>query len=330
MAAGKKIYANGRLNVDIVGQPVTKLADMFGLKVPNGTRVLIGEVTKVGMDEPWSTEKLSPLLAMYRRSSLETAINTAKELVDFAGAGHTSVLYTNPSNSRGIKLFESTINTCRMLVNTPAAQGGIGDVYNFALDPSLTLGCGSWGDNSVSTNVTPANLLNIKTVALRRDNMLWFRVPPKIYFKGGALDLALRELKGKKRAFIVTDKPLYDLGTCNAITKTLDHVGVAHTIFYDVEPDPTLNTVRKGLAQLNLFQPDVIIAVGGGSPMDAAKVMWLCYEQPDTKFEGLSQRFMVRGLSLRLSVLRRLCIDALLRRTFASACTTCRRWARRR
>jgi acetaldehyde dehydrogenase/alcohol dehydrogenase len=284
---------------------------MFGLTVPNGTRVLIGEVSKVGMDEPWSTEKLSPLLAMYRRPTLEAAINTAKELVDFAGAGHTSVLYTNPSNSRGIKLFESTINTCRMLVNTPAAQGGIGDVYNFALDPSLTLGCGSWGDNSVSTNVTPANLLNVKTVALRRDNMLWFRVPPKIYFKGGALDLALRELKGKKRAFIVTDKPLYDLGTCNAITKTLDHVGVAHNIFYDVEPDPTLNTVRKGLAQLTLFQPDVIIAVGGGSPMDAAKVMWLCYEQPDTKFEGLSQRFM--DIRKRVYDVPQLCVRACLR-----------------
>ena len=292
VAAGKKIYANGRLNVDIVGQSVEKLAAMFGITVPQGTRVIIGEVDRVGKDEPWSTEKLSPLLAMYRRSSLETAVETAGALVDFAGAGHTSVLYTNPNNSRAIKLFESKINTCRMLINSPAAQGGIGDVYNFALDPSLTLGCGSWGDNSVSTNVTPMNLLNIKTVALRRENMLWFRVPPKIYFKGGALDLALRELKGKKRAFIVTDKPLYDLGVCNTITKTLDHVGVAHTIFYDVEPDPTLLTVRKGLAQLNLFQPDVIIAIGGGSPMDAAKVMWLCYEQPDTKFEGLSQRFM--------------------------------------
>ena len=290
MAAGKKIFANGRLNVDIVGQPVTKLAAMFGITVPAGTRVIIGEVDKVGADEPWSTEKLSPLLAMYRRPTLAAAVDTAAELVNFAGTGHTSVLYTNPQNAKAIRLFENTINTCRMLVNSPAAQGGIGDVYNFALDPSLTLGCGSWGDNSVSTNVTPANLLNIKTVALRRENMLWFRVPPKIYFKGGALDLALRELKGKKRAFIVTDKPLYDLGTCNAITKTLDHVGVAHSIFYDVRVEQV--ELRKGLAQLNLFNPDVIIAVGGGSPMDAAKVMWLMYEQPDTKFEGLSQRFM--------------------------------------
>jgi acetaldehyde dehydrogenase / alcohol dehydrogenase len=294
ISCGKKIIlAKGKLNVDIVGQSVEKLATLFGIKVPKGTRCLIGEVTEVGPDEPWAYEKLSPILACYRRPTFDAAVETAAALVDFAGAGHTSVLYTNTQNKAHIKQFELRINTCRMLINTPAAQGGIGDLYNFALDPSLTLGCGSWGDNSVSTNVTPMSLINIKTVAARRENMLWFRVPPKVYLKGGCLEPSLRELKGThKRAFIVTDKPLYDLGVMNQVTKVLDSINVEHTIFYDVEPDPTLNTVRKGLAQLLLFKPDVIIAVGGGSPMDAAKIMWLMYEQPNTVFEGLSQRFL--------------------------------------
>ncbi len=319
-AAGKKIILpGGKLNVDIVGQSVEKLSALFGISPPRGTRLLIGEVSRVGPDEPWAYEKLSPLLAFYRAPHIEGAVETAAALVDFAGAGHTSVLYTNPRNAKAIRLFENTVNTCRMLINSPAAQGAIGDLYNFALDPSLTLGCGSWGDNSVSTNVTPMNLLNVKTVALRRENMLWFRVPPKvwggvrrsitcaranahaharaplppqIYLKGGSLEVALRELAGKKRAFIVTDKPLYDMGAVDPVTRTLDAVGVTHSVFYDVEPDPTLATVRKGLAQMNLFQPDVIISLGGGSPMDAAKVMWLLYEHPETKFEGLSQRFM--------------------------------------
>jgi acetaldehyde dehydrogenase/alcohol dehydrogenase len=279
-----------------VGQSVEKLATMFGINVPPGTRVLIGEASAVGAGEPWSYEKLSPLLGFYRAPALEGAVETAAALVDFAGAGHTSVLYTNAQNKRAIQLFESRVNTCRMLINTPAAQGAIGDLFNFHLDPSLTLGCGSWGDNSVSTNVTPANLLNIKTVALRRENMLWFRVPSKIYFKGGAMEVALRELKGKKRAFIVTDKPLYDMGVCDSLTRTLDSVQVGHTIFSDVEPDPTLATVNRLLAQLVQFQPDVIIAIGGGSPMDAAKVAWLLYEAPDTKFDGLSQARACRAL----------------------------------
>jgi acetaldehyde dehydrogenase/alcohol dehydrogenase len=293
-AAGAKIILpGGKLNVDIVGQSVEKLAKLFGLtSVPRGARVLVGEASTVGPEEPWAYEKLSPLLGFYRAPTFEAAVDTAASLVDFAGAGHTSVLYTNPQNKAAIKLFESRVNTCRMLINSPAAQGAIGDVFNQHLDPSLTLGCGTWGDNSVSTNVTPLNLINTKTVASRRENMLWYRVPPKIYFKGGCLEPALRELKGKKKAFICTDKPLYDLGVLDPITKTLEAVGVRHTTFFDVEPDPTLATVRKGLAIVNQFQPDVIIAVGGGSPMDAAKIMWLLYESPDTQFEGLSQRFM--------------------------------------
>jgi acetaldehyde dehydrogenase/alcohol dehydrogenase len=257
-SAGKKIILPGnKLNVDIVGQSVEKLAALFGIKAPNGTRVLIGEVARIGAEEPWAYEKLSPLLGMYRAKDLPDAVDKAAALVDFAGAGHTSVLYTSPQNKAAIRLFESKVNTCRMLINSPAAQGGIGDVFNFHLDPSLTLGCGSWGDNSVSTNVTPANLLNIKTVASRRENMcvrlpfapravaltclrpalrncrLWFRVPPKIYFKGGSMELGLKEMKGKKRAFIVTDKPLFDIGVTHAVTKTLESVGVEHNIFYD-------------------------------------------------------------------------------------------------
>ena len=293
VTAGKKIHIDGRLNADIVGQSIAKLTGILGLTgVPPGTRVLIAEVSEVGKQEPWSVEKLSPLLAMYRAKDFNDAVKIAAKLVDFAGAGHTSVLYTNPQNRENIRVFEESVNTCRMLINTPAAQGGIGDVYNFALDPSLTLGCGSWGDTSISANVSPANLLNYKSVAARRENMLWFRVPPKVYFKGGALNLGLREMEGKQRAFSVTDKPLFDIGVTNNITHILESIGVKHQIFYDVEPDPTLATVRAGLHEISLFKPDIIIAVGGGSPMDAAKIMWLMYENPDTKFEGLSMRFM--------------------------------------
>ncbi len=291
-AGAKMILPGGKLNVDIVGQSIEKLAALFGISVPKGTRIIIGEAREIGPAEPWAYEKLSPLLGFYRAANFDDAVSKAAALVDFAGAGHTSVLYTNPQNKAAIRTFEARVNTCRMLVNSPAAQGAIGDVFNFHLDPSLTLGCGSWGDNSVSTNVTPLNLINIKTVATRRENMLWYRVPPKVYLKGGCLEPALRELKGKKRAFLVTDKPLYDLGVLDPVTKILDSIEVHHTTFFDVEPDPTLATVRKGLNIINQYQPDVIIAIGGGSPMDAAKIMWLLYESPDTQFEGLSQRFM--------------------------------------
>ena len=287
-----KIIVNGRLNADIVGQSVETLAKIAGITVPPETRVLIAEVEEIGVNEPFAFEKLSPILAMYRAKTFAEAVDKAEALINFGGHGHTSVLYTSPSNKENIKYFESKMETARVLINTPSSQGAIGDLYNFRLDPSLTLGCGSWGDNSVSENVGPHHLLNIKTVTERRENMLWFRIPPKVYFKYGCLPVALSELKGKKRAFIVTDKPLFDLGVTDKVTDILDEIGVKHQLFFDVEPDPSLETVNKGLAEIKSFQPDIIIAIGGGSPMDAAKVMWLMYEQPDTEFEGLAMRFM--------------------------------------
>lgn len=286
------MIVNGRLNAEIVGQPVEKLAQLAGIEVPEGARVLIGEVEEIGGNEPFSFEKLSPILAMYRATDYREAVGKAVQLINFGGHGHTSVLYTAPSNSEHIKYFEAKAETARVLINTPASQGAIGDLYNFRLDPSLTLGCGSWGDNSVSENVGPQHLLNIKTVTERRENMLWFRIPPKVYFKYGSLPIALRELAGKHRAFIVTDKPLYDLGVTEKVTEVLDEVGIKHQVFFDVEPDPSLRTVNKGLAEMNIFNPDVIVAIGGGSPMDAAKVMWLMYEHPETEFEWLAMRFM--------------------------------------
>lgn len=288
----KIIIVNDRLNAEIVGQPVEKLAEMAGISIPENTKVLMGEVEEIGVQEPFSLEKLSPILAIYRASNFEDATAKAKSLVNFAGHGHTSVLYTDPANQKHIQYFESTIETARVLINTPSSQGAIGDLYNFRLDPSLTLGCGTWGGNSVSENVGPHHLLNIKTVTERRENMLWFRIPPKVYFKAGCLPVALRELAGKKRAFIVTDKPLYDLGVTQEVEEVLDAIGVKTQTFFDVEPDPSLTTVNKGLAEMNSFNPDVIIAIGGGSPMDAAKVMWLMYEHPETEFEGLATRFM--------------------------------------
>ena len=289
---GSKILVNGRINPDIVGQPVERLAELAGIAIPPGTRVLIGEATNIDSSEPFAYEKLSPILAMYRGTTFSDAVDQAARLIRFGGRGHTSVLYTSPGNQEHIRYFESKVETSRVLINTPSSQGAIGDLYNFQLDPSLTLGCGSWGDNSVSENVGPRHLLNIKTVSERRENMLWFRIPPKVYFKYGCLPTALRELAGKQRAFVVTDKPLFDLGLADRVVATLDEVGVKHQIFYDVEPDPSLSTVQRGVAMMNSFQPDVIIAIGGGSPMDAAKVMWLMYEHPETEFEGLAMRFM--------------------------------------
>ena len=288
----KLIIVNGRLNADIVGQPVSRLAELAGVKLPEDTRVIIGEVEKIGTDEPFAFEKLSPILAMYRAKDYEDAVEKAEQLVLFGGRGHTAVLYTSPSNVEHIKWFEDKVQTARVLINTPSSQGAIGDLYNFRLDPSLTLGCGTWGGNSISENVEPKHLLNIKTVAERRENMLWFRVPPKIYFKYGALPVAIRELAGKRRAFIVTDKPLYDLGVTASLEASLEEIGLKYDTFYDVEPDPSLETVQRGLALMNTFQPDVIIAIGGGSPMDAAKIMWLLYEHPEIEFDGLAMRFM--------------------------------------
>ncbi|REJ43813.1 MAG: bifunctional acetaldehyde-CoA/alcohol dehydrogenase [Microcystis aeruginosa TA09] len=286
------LLKDGHINPDIVGQPVEKLAAMAGISVPEDTRLLIGEVENIGLEEPFSYEKLSPILAMYRAKDFEDGVKKAEKLVLFAGRGHTAVLYTAPSNRENIKRFEDNVQTARVLINTPSSQGAIGDIYNFRLDPSLTLGCGTWGGNSISENVEPTHLLNIKTVAERRENMLWFRVPPKVYFKYGSLPVAIRELAGKKRAFIVTDKPLFDLGVTATLQEILEEIGITVNIFYDVEPDPSLETVERGLNVINTFNPDVIIAIGGGSPMDAAKIMWLLYEHPEIEFESLAMRFM--------------------------------------
>lgn len=287
-----KLIVDGHLNAEIVGQPVVKLAELAEISVPDSTRVLIGEVDDISRDEPFAYEKLTPVLAMYRADGFEDAVSKAKQLVRFGGRGHTAVLYTDPANIDHIRSFEDSVETARVLINTPSSQGAIGDLYNFRLDPSLTLGCGTWGGNSISENVEPHHLLNIKTVAERRENMLWFRVPPKVYFKYGSLPVALSELAGKRRALIVTDKPLYNLGMTASLEEALKQIGLTYDVFYDVEPDPSLETVQRGLALMNSFNPDVIIAFGGGSPMDAAKVMWLMYEHPDIEFEGLAMRFM--------------------------------------
>lgn len=291
-AVRRILLKDGRLNPAIVGQSVQTIAALAGIQVPEGAKLLIGEVEKVGPEEPFSYEKLAPVLALYRANDFHSAVDVAVQLVNFGGRGHTSVLYTDPANRDDIAYFENALQTGRVLINTPSSQGAIGDLYNFKLDPSLTLGCGTWGGNSISENVGPRHLLNIKTVTQRRENMLWFRIPPKVYFKPGCLPIALRELAGKKRAFLVTDKPLFELGILHPITQVLDEIRVSWDVYHDVEPDPTLSNVNRGLEQLRQFQPDVIIAVGGGSPMDAAKVMWLMYEQPQVEFEGLAMRFM--------------------------------------
>jgi acetaldehyde dehydrogenase/alcohol dehydrogenase len=291
-AVRRILLKDGRLNPAIVGQSVQTIAALAGIQVPEGTKLLIGEVEKVGPEEPFSYEKLAPVLALYRANDFHSAVDVAVQLVNFGGRGHTSVLYTDPANRDDIAYFENALQTARVLINTPSSQGAIGDLYNFKLDPSLTLGCGTWGGNSISENVGPRHLLNIKTVTQRRENMLWFRIPPKVYFKPGCLPIALRELAGKKRAFLVTDKPLFELGILHPITQVLDEIRVSWDVYHDVEPDPTLSNVNRGLEQLRQFQPDVIIAVGGGSPMDAAKVMWLMYEQPQVEFDGLAMRFM--------------------------------------
>ncbi len=286
------IIQNGKLNAAIVGQPAYKIAEMAGVKVPTETKVLIGEASKVGTEEEFSYEKLSPVLAMYKVNSFEEAVDTAAALVNFAGRGHTSVLYTANHNKDRISYFSGKLDTGRILVNTPSSQGGIGDLYNFRLDPSLTLGCGSWGGNAASENVGVKHLINIKNVAERRENMLWFRVPPRIYFKQGAVGVALKELMGKKKALIITDKPLFQLGYTNKITSVLEEMGIAYQIFAEVAPDPDTDTVNRALVMARSFEPDVIIALGGGSPMDAAKIVWLMYEHPEVKFDDLAMRFM--------------------------------------
>ena len=286
------IIKEGRLNAAIVGQPAYKIAEMAGLEVPEETKVLIGEVTDICEEEAFAHEKLSPVLALYKAKDFEDAVQKAYDLVDFGGAGHTSVLYTDERKSDRIDFFGKKLHTCRILINTPSSHGGIGDLYNFKVNPSLTLGCGSWGGNATSENVGVHHLLNIKTVAERRENMLWYKVPAKIYFKRGALDLALRELQGRKRAFIVTDRFLFNSGMTNAITNVLDEIGVDYQIFFDVKPDPTLSTINDAMMMVKAYEPDTFIALGGGSSMDAAKILWLMYEQPDTVFEDIAMRFL--------------------------------------
>ncbi len=289
---GETIQIDGKLNAKIVGQSAYTIAAMAGVKVPESTKVLIAEVSGVGPDVPFSCEKLSPCLALYKVDTYEEAIANAKALLKYGGLGHTAVLYTNTQNEQRIREFGHLMLASRVLINMPSSQGAIGDLYNFALTPSLTLGCGSWGGNYVSENVGPKNLLNIKSIAKRRENMLWFQVPQKIFFKYGCLCTALGDLAGKKRAFIVTDKFLYNMGVLTPMLKKLEDLHIATHVFADVEPDPTIQLARKGLEQLKSFDADVIIAVGGGSPIDAAKIMWLMYEQPDIKFEDLAMRFM--------------------------------------
>ena len=268
------------------------IAQLAGITVPPQSKVLVAEVDGVGKDVPFSCEKLSPTLALYKRDTYEEAVENAKALLHYGGLGHTAVLYTNTQNEERIREFGHVMLASRVLINTPSSQGGIGDLYNFALNPSLTLGCGSWGGNYVSENVGPKNLLNIKSIAKRRENMLWFQIPQKMYFKYGCLCTAIGDLAGKKRAFIVTDKFLYNSGILAPMLQTLTDMGIATHVFSDVSPDPTIQLARRGLEQLNSFDADVIIAVGGGSPIDAAKVMWLMYEQPDIKFEDVAMRFM--------------------------------------
>ncbi len=292
----KTIIINGSLNAKIVGQTAVKIAELSSVKVPDNTKVLIGEVTSVDISEEFAHEKLSPVLAMYKAKDFDDAIAKAAHLVADGGFGHTSSLFINTATQKEkMDRFAAAMKTCRVVINTPAAQGGIGDIYNFALNPSLTLGCGSWGGNSISENVTIKHLLNVKTVAERRENMLWFRVPEKVYFKKGCLPVALDELgtiMGKKRAFIVTDEFLFKNGYTKAITDKLDSMGIAHSCFFEVQSDPSLASAKAGAEAMTAFEPDVIIALGGGSAMDAAKIMWVLYEHPDIDFLDMAMRFM--------------------------------------
>ncbi|TLS66407.1 bifunctional acetaldehyde-CoA/alcohol dehydrogenase [Photobacterium damselae] len=289
----KVLLINGALNADIVGQPAVKIAEMAGVKVPATTKILIGEGLQVSADDEFAHEKLSPTLGMFRATSFENAVDQAVTMVEIGGIGHTSGLYTNQDiNADRIKYFGDRLKTARILVNIPTTHGGIGDLYNFNVAPSLTLGCGSWGGNSISENVGPKHLINKKTVAKRAENMLWHKLPKSIYFRRGSLPIALSDLEGKKRAFLVTDRFLFNNGYADEIVALLKAQGMEVQTFFDVEADPTLSVVEKGAEMMKSFQPDVILALGGGSPMDAAKIMWVMYEHPETCFEDLAMRFM--------------------------------------
>ncbi len=292
----KTIIINGGLNAKIVGQKASTIASLAGVTVPKTTKILIGEVSSVELSEEFAHEKLSPVLAMYKATTFEDAIDKASHLIEDGGLGHTSSIYINENTQKEkLEKFYNSMKTCRVLVNTPSSQGGIGDLYNFKLTPSLTLGCGSWGGNSISENVGVRHLLNIKTVAERRENMLWFRAPEKVYIKRGCLPVALEELKnvmGKKRAFIVTDTFLFENGYTKVVTDKLEEMEIMHTTFSNVEPDPTLACAKEGTRAMEAFKPDCIIAIGGGSAMDAAKIMWVMYEHPEVDFMDMAMRFM--------------------------------------
>jgi len=289
---GKTIMPEGKLNAAIVGQSAYTIAKMAGVKVPEKAKVLVGEIKEIKNEDPFAHEKLSPCIGLYKAKDFEDAVEAAYTLIEMGGAGHTSVLHTDARKKERINQFAKRLHTGRVLINMPASQGAIGDLYNFDTEPSLTLGCGSWGENAVSENVGVKHLLNYKTVAERRENMLWFKVPPRVYFKRGATDLALREFVDKKRAFIVTDRYLFNSGTIYSVTDVLESMGIDYQIFFDVKPDPTIQTVREALTMVKTYEPDLIIALGGGSPIDAAKILWLMYELPDTSFEDLAMRFM--------------------------------------
>lgn len=292
----KTIIINGSLNSNIVGQSAYTIAQLAGVEVPEDTKILIGEVTSTDLSEEFAHEKLSPVLAMYRAKDFDDAVNKADQLIRDGGMGHTSSIFIDTIKEKEkLDKFQARMKTCRVIINTPASQGGIGDIYNFKLTPSLTLGCGSWGGNSVSENVGVKHLLNIKTVAERKENMLWFRAPEKVYLKRGCLPVALDELSSvmdKKRVFIVTDEFLYQSGFARRVTDKLDQLGITHKTFFEIQPDPTLASARKGAAEMLAFKPDCIIALGGGSPMDAAKMMWVMYEHPEVNFMDLSMTFM--------------------------------------
>ncbi len=291
----KTIIINGALNAKIVGQPAYKIAELAGVTVPEYTKILIGEVESVDISEEFAHEKLSPVLAMYKAEDFDDAIAKASQLIADGGYGHSSSLYINVNEKEKLAKHQAAMKTCRILVNTPSSHGGIGDLYNFKLAPSLTLGCGSWGGNSVSENVGVKHLINLKTVAERRENMLWFRTPSKVYFRKGCTPVALDELKtvlGKKRAFLVTDSFLYKNNYTKGITDKLDEMGIKYEVFSDVQPDPTLASAKAGAAIMSKFEPDVIIALGGGSAMDAAKIMWVLYEHPDADFYRMAMDFM--------------------------------------
>ena len=289
------ILINGALNAKIVGQSAYKIAQLSGVNVPEKTKILIGEVESVDISEEFAHEKLSPVLAMYRAKDFDEAIAKAERLVADGGYGHTSSLYIHPAQKEKIMKHAEAMKTCRIVINTPSSHGGIGDLYNFKMAPSLTLGCGSWGGNSVSENVGVKHLLNIKTVAERRENMLWFRAPEKVYFKKGCMPVALDELgtvMGKKKCFIVTDSFLYKNGYVKPIEEKLDQMGIQHTCFYEVAPDPNLSSATAGAKAMTAFEPDCIIALGGGSAMDAGKIMWVMYEHPEVDFLDMAMRFM--------------------------------------